>query len=292
MKLKFAKLVPGAALLCIVLASCKKNEAVTSHSSSQSSSPLIRTTTMIGAMGDQSDMEMNDVIATDRPDGSDCPVVTYNPSKDVYPNVKTVDYGTGCTDSYGITTSGKKFVTSYGDKSTAPAGKVISVTTFSNFYVNGVSISGNIKVTVVKPFSSGQLILRNLVTKTASDAYGNTSSFINIGTQKQIAGNGTDTSTDDVFEIWENAHGTEISGDSAMVTWTSVTDPANPVIKESSCRFRTQGALIIALKELGVITNEYLDYGNGDCDDQATIAVNGGDPQPITLPFYFFAGEF
>ena len=291
MKLKFTKLVPSTALLCLVLASCQKNEAVTSHPS-QTSSPLTRTTTMIGAMAYQSDLDMNDVIASDQPDGSDCPVITFTPSRDVYPNMKTVDYGSGCTDSYGITTSGKKFVTNYADRNTAPAGKVISVTTFSNLYVNGVSISGNVKVSVVQPSSSGQLILKIVVEKTVSDAFGNTSSFVNLATQTQIAGNETSSSTDDVFQIAENAHGTEVSGDSAMVTWHSMTDPANPIIKQASCQFRSQGGLIITLKQLGVITNEYLDYGNGDCDNQATIAVNGGDPQPITLPFYFFAGEF
>jgi hypothetical protein len=290
MKLNFTKLVPGTALLCIVFASCQKNEAVTSHPSSQTSSPLVRTTTMIGAMADQSDMELNDVIAPGEP-SSHCAVITYTPSKDVYPNLETIDYGSGCTDDWGTTISGKRFVTTYADRYTAPAGKVVTVTTFSNYYVNGVSVSGDIKATVVQPFSSGQLVLRNVVNKTVTDAYGNTSSYINIGTQKQIAGNATDSTGDDAFEIWENAHGTEISGDSAMITWKSVTDPSNPIIKNASCKFRSQGGLMITLKQLGVITNEYLDYGNGDCDDQAILTTNGGNPQTVTLPFHFFGAD-
>lgn len=290
MKQNFFKLLPGAALLCFLFSSCQKNEAVTSHSSSQTSSPLTRTTTMIGAMDIQSDLEMSDVLANDQAPASDCPVVTFNPSKDVYPYIKTVDYGSGCTDAYGITTSGKRFTTVYADKNTAPAGKVISVTTFGNYYVNGVSVSGDVKVTVVNSAMSGPLVLRIAVNKSVSDAFGNTSSFVDLAIQKQIAGIGTDSTGDDVYQISENAYGTEVSGDSAMVTWNSVSDPANPVIKAESCEFRSQGALKITLKQLGVQTDEYLDYGNGDCDNNATLTVNNGEPQPITLPFYFFAG--
>ncbi|MEP6684086.1 MAG: hypothetical protein ABJA35_12535 [Parafilimonas sp.] len=291
MKLKFIKLLPGTALLCLVLASCQKNAADTSKPPSQTGSPLIRTTTMIGAMQNESDLEVADIFATSESDAAHCPVTTYNPAKDVYPNTRTVDYGTGCTDDYGVTRSGKRFTTIYADKNTAPAGKVASVTTFSNYYVDGVSISGNVKISVVSPASSGSLVLKIAVNKTVTDAFGNTSSYINSVTQTQIAGGETDSLEDNVFKISENAFGTEVSGDSAMITWKAVADPANPMIKMANCPYRSQGAEIITLKQLGVTTDEYLDYGNGDCDNQATLSINGGAPQPVTLPLRFFGAD-
>jgi hypothetical protein len=287
MKLKISKLIPTGALLCLVLASCKKNEAVTSPSS-PTSSPLAKTTSMIGAMATESDLEVADaLVSSDKAsNSSSCRTITYIPSEDVYPHTKIVDYGSGCTDASGITRSGKRFSTVYADEETAPAGKVVSVTTFSNYYVEGVNISGNVKVTVTSPSSSGTLILRIGVNKTVTDSYGNTSSFVNIAIQKQVGG--TAEGNDLVFQIMENAHGTEVSGDSAMVTWKAATDASNPVIKMATCAFRSQGAVMITLNENGVVTNEYLDYGNGDCDNMATLKINDEDPQEITLPFYFF----
>ncbi|MEP6466726.1 MAG: hypothetical protein ABJB05_10495 [Parafilimonas sp.] len=291
MKLQFTKLVSGTALLCIALASCQKNESVTSKPASQTNSPLTRTTTMIGAMQNESDLEVADIFATNVTDAAHCPVTSYNPAKGVYPDTRTVDYGSGCTDDYGVTRSGKRFTTIYGDKFTAPAGKTISVTTFSNYYVNGVNITGNVKISIMSPASPGPLMLRILVAKTVTDAYGNTSSYVNSATQTQIAGGETDSLEDNVFKISENSYGSEISGDSAMITWKSVSDPANPMIKMALCPYRSKGGEMITLKQLGVTTDEYLDYGNGDCDNQATLSVNNGTPQPVTLPLYFFGTD-
>jgi len=289
MKRTFTKLVPIAALLCLIYVACQKNAGQAPSSPSQKSSPQTMTTNMIGAMSSETDVEMADILASDAPSG-DCPTVTYNPSQDVYPQIKTVDYGTGCTDKDGITRSGKRFTTIYADKYTAAAGKVVSVITYSNYYVEGVSVSGNVKVTVAQAASSGQLMLRVAVNKTVTDSLGNTSSFINTAMQKQVEGNSTSESNDDVFEINENAYGTEVLGDSTMVTWKANTDASNVIMKANNCQFRSQGALDIVMKQLGETTTEVLDYGNGDCDRNATLSIDGGTPQPVTLPFQSFEG--
>ncbi len=287
MKLKFLKFVPVAALLCIVFASCKKNEAVTSVHSQQGSQ-LAKATSMIGAMENESDLEFSDaLVASDRVGSSDCPQVSYIPSKDVYPHTKIVDFGTGCTDDNGITRSGKRFITVYADQQTAPAGKVVSAVTFSNYYINGINLAGNVKISVITPASSGNLTLRVGSDKTVSDQNGNTSSFTSKTIQKQIAGGGDDILSNDVFQISDVSYGTEIEGDSSMIVWHSATDASNPPIKQASCAFRSQGVLNLYLKQNGAETDEYLNYGNGDCDNMATLTINGVS-QDITLPFYFF----
>jgi len=289
MKLRLSRLIPSGALLCLVLASCKKNEAVNSKPA-QPGSPLVQTTSMIGAMANESDVDVaTALVSADKVSNSadDCPIKTYNPSKDVYPYTKTFDYGSGCTNDDGITRSGKRITTVYADESEAPAGKVLSVATYSNYYVNGVNISGNVKISVVQPASSGNLVLKIVSNKTVTDMNGNTSSYVSTATQKQISGGGDDSSSNDAFQVMENAYGTEVLGDSTMVVWKSSTDPSNPVIKWASCSYRSQGALMVNLKVNGSPTNQYLDYGNGDCDDQATLTTDGVD-QTITLPFYFY----
>jgi len=289
MKLKISKLIPSAALLCVVLASCKKNEAVTTPAA-PTGSPVAKTTSMIGAMANESDLELTDaLVSNDKADNSSsCRTVTFIPSEDVYPHTKIIDYGSGCTDKNGITRSGKRFSTIYADEQTAPAGKVVSVTTFSNYYVEGVSMTGNVKISVVTPASSGNLVLRIVGNKTITDTDGNTSSFVSTDTQTQIAGGGDDIAANDVFQLTGTSYGTEVLGDSTMVVWKGETDASNPVIKMASCSFRSQGVLMLTLKVNGDPTNESLDYGNGDCDDMATLKIDGQDPQQITLPFFFF----
>lgn len=288
MKLKFPGLIPVAALLCLVLASCKKNE-VTSSASSQTSQ-LTKATSMIGAMESETDIEISAAISDEiNTDAPACCTVTYSPSKNVYPHLKVFDYGSGCTDGSGITRSGKRFVTVYADQSTAPAGKVISVTTFSNYYVDGVNITGSVKLSVDAAAIPGPLVLRAVEDKVITDASGNTTSYVSKSIRKQIGGSSTSETWDDVYQITTNAYGTELDGDSSMVVWKYNSDPSNVIVKHIDCGFRSQGGIQINLKQLGVSTNEYLDYGNGDCDNAATLSVNNGTPESITLPFYFFA---
>jgi hypothetical protein len=247
---------------------------------------------MIGAMESEADLEIHAAVSDDIvADAPSCCVVTYSPSKNVYPHLKVYDYGSGCTDGSGKTRSGKRFVTEYGDASTAPAGKVISVTTFSNYYVDGVNITGSVKVSIDASANQGQLVLRAVEDKVITDASGNNTSYVSKSTRKQIGGNSTPETWDDVYQITTNAYGTELDGDSSMVVWKYNSDPSNVIVKHIDCGFRSQGGLQINLKQLGVATNEYLDYGNGDCDNAATLSINGGAPQAITLPFYFFAME-
>lgn len=285
MKLNFSKLSMGA-FLCFALASCKKNDAVNTPASSQQAS-LARVTNTIGALADESDLDMQG-IALDKV-SEDCPVITYNPSEDVYPHTKIVDYGSGCI-SNGITRSGRRIYTEYADKKTAPAGKVVSVLIYDNYVVNDISISGSVKTSVVSSGSDGPLVLRIVASKAITDNAGNTSSYVNVQVQKQVEGDNTNDGSDDVYEITDNAHGTQIT-DNVMYTFTYSADPSNIVIKPNSCTNRTQGALKITLKNNGAITNEYLDYGNGDCDKTAALSVNGGTPETVSLPFYFFATE-
>ncbi len=294
MKLKMKGFIPIAALLCTGIVSCKKNEVPASSPTAQTTTQtlLMRANNTITSASDQQSQEVSDVLGSDvvmSTDSSPCRMVSFTPSRTVYPHLRTVDFGSGCTGPDGITRSGKKLVTVYANWKTASAGTLISETTFSDFWVDSVSVSGNVKTYVDTAATPGPLALKIVTNKTFTDTKGNTSTFIATSYWLQTAGDTTTTTADNVYQITSSATGTEVLDGATSLTWTSNTDPQHPVIKMGDCAFRSSGALQIQLTlSEGTVFNEYLDYGNGTCDNNATIAINGGTPQAVTLPLFFW----
>lgn len=294
MKRKMKGFIPVAALLCISIASCKKNEVPASSPTAQTTTQtlLMNANNTIANASDQQSQEVSDILGSTvimSPDSSACRVVTFSPSRNVYPHLKTVDFGSGCTGPDGITRSGKKLITVYANWKTAPAGTLISETTFSDFWVDSVNVTGNVKTFIDTAASPGPLALKIITNKTFTDAKGNTNTFIATTYWVQIAGDTTTTTADNVYQITSSASGTEVLDGATALTWTSNTDPLHPVMKMGDCAFRSSGALQIQLTLAeGTVFNEYLDYGNGTCDNNATITINGGTPQEVTLPLFFW----
>jgi len=295
MKCNFKGLIAAAVLIGIVNASCKKNDQpMSSPSSSKSTteSLLLSANNIISNAGSEQNSEVSDVVGSNSVTSGDsvsCRSVTYNPSHSVYPHLTTINFGSGCTGRDGITRSGKKMVTVYADWKTAPAGTLISETTFEDFYVDSVSVSGNSKIYIDSAAASGMLGLKIVTDKTFTDSKGNTSTYISTNYWTQTAGNATTTKADNVYQITGSASGSEVLDGATMLTWTSTIDPANPVIRMGDCVYRTKGDIQIKLNvEGGSNFSERLDYGNGTCDDDATLAINGGTPQQVTLPLRFW----
>jgi hypothetical protein len=293
MKLKMKGFIPVVALLCVI-ASCKKSEVPASSSTPQTTTQtlLMRANNTISSASNQQSQEVSDVLGSNvvmSTDSSSCRVVTFSPSHNVYPHLKTVDFGSGCTGLDGLTRSGKKLITEYANCKTAPAGTLVSETTFSNFWVDSVNVSGNVKMYVDTAAMPGPMALKIVTNKTFTDTKGNTSTFIATSYWLQTAGDTTTTAADNVYQITSSASGTEVLDGGTSLTWTSNTDPQHPVIKMGNCAFRSSGALQIQLTlSSGTVFNEYLDYGNGTCDNIATMTINGGVPQQVTLPLFFW----
>lgn len=294
MKCKVIRFIPAGALLCLALASCKKNDQPMPSSSQAAVSPslLLATTNTIVAAGSEQNNDLAEVMGSNIVAGGDstnCRVVTYNPVRTAFPHLTTIDFGNGCTGPDGFTRSGKKFITVYADWKTAPAGTLISETTFGNFYIDSVNISGNTKTYIDTATSPGPLALKVVTEKTITDSKGNTSTYTAASYWLQTAGDSTTTRKDNVYRITGSASGTEVLGDSLSVSWTSAIDPGNPVIKMGDCIFRSQGTVLITMNVDGMSKMyETLDYGNGTCDDMATLSINGNTPQQVTLPLHFW----
>ena len=293
MKTKFSRLIPAAALLGLVFTSCQKNDQPgPSSPQTTTQSLLLAATNAIANGGSQQNEEVSDVLGSNvvaAGDSTSCRVVTFDPSRFVYPHLKTVDFGSGCTGPDGITRSGKKLITVYADWKTASAGTLLSETTFSDFYVNNVSVSGNIKIYIDSAAMPGPLGLKVIVNKTFTDSKGNTSTFAATNYWVQTAGDTSTTSADNVYQITGSASGTEVLDGSTALTWTSNTDPNDPIIKMGDCFYRSKGGIEVQLTlATGNMFNEYLNYGDGTCDNTATLTISGGTPQQVTLPLSFW----
>jgi hypothetical protein len=81
-----------------------------------------------------------------------------------------------------------------------------------------------------------------------------------------IEGDNTYIRWDDVYLITGTSEGVRPSG----LTWTK--EIITPLRRELTCRFLVSGSIEIAPEDKPV---RLLDYGNGDCDNIATVTVNG-----------------
>lgn len=85
-------------------------------------------------------------------------------------------------------------------------------------------------------------------------------------TREWVEGADTYTLWDDVYLISGNSEGVRADGE----TWQRIT--LEPLRKELGCRHIVSGIIEITPAERPIRT---LDYGSGDCDNVATVTVNG-----------------
>ena len=218
---------------------------------------------------------------------SSCKTITFDPSKEVYPHTKTIDFGAGCATDNGATKSGKVIITYY-DYTTEAQGK-FSVTTYDNYYVNGVHIEGSIQVNKVKN-GNDHMVYEHIIRKTLSDANGNVKDYNTNSVWTVIDWNG---GVSNAYEITQHSVGSETYNGVEANNFQTDVDEANLVIKPFGCK-RVQGGLIARIHLTHVEQgepndlDEYLDYGNGDCDNLATLSINGGAPEQVTIPLQYW----
>ena len=199
-----------------------------------------------------------------------CATVTLSPADTTtFPKTMTIDYGTGCTSTNGITRVGKLVVTLTG-KLRNP-GSTISVT-FDNYSVNGYGLAGTYSITPVAG-TSGALnytiaISNGSITTPSAAVYDYSCSE----TYTQVGGIGTSTVTDDTYDITGNV---TYSGGGLSVSGTIVT----PLVRSTDCPNITTGTIDYVYNNIKGV----LDFGSGTCDNVATVKV-GPITNTITLP--------
>ncbi|MFM1876801.1 MAG: hypothetical protein RL266_2538 [Bacteroidota bacterium] len=208
--------------------------------------------------------------------GTLCADVSLMPLGTGFPKTLTIDYGTGCIGTDGVSRSGKiiaVFDGNFRDENTT-----ISIS-FDGFTNGQYSVSGTNEITntgadgdgnptysevirdVIIAWNTQQIIWEADLSRTWVE--GDTTNFTTdtIGGTLGLAG-----LEDDVFTL----RGTAVGNDSNTHPFTL--EVTNSLVLPSNCEYVTDGMMVVYPVNFNAGT---VDYGSGECDKQATIEVDG-----------------
>lgn len=190
-----------------------------------------------------------------------CPTVSVaNPG--VFPVTLFIEYGSGCVDAIdGKTRAGRiKCVFAAPWDS---IGSSVSIT-LDSFYVNNVHFEGASVITHTALRQYNTTITNGKSTSTGANPW--TLLWNCNRTVTWTAGWLTPMQEDDVVEISGSNNGTDRNGKTFSATITS------PLVRNMGCAWIQQG--IVQLTPQGKPTRT-INFGNGTCDNQGTITING-----------------
>jgi hypothetical protein len=235
----------------------------------------------IGVFGRTSIGDISDDPNTARPMA--CFTVTIvHTTANAFPVRVIIDFGTtGCTGPGGHIRRGK-IITDYTNRLIIPG--AMAVTTFDEFYIDDIKVEGTHKITntsspnTVPPHR--QFTVEVIAAK-LSKSNGNYTEWDSHKTITQTDGLNTPVMPlDDVFKIEGSSTGRTRRGN-LLVGWQSTI--TMPLMKKFTCRWIVQGRVrSIRANNTANPWEAILDFGNGTCDNQAVITING-IPYNITL---------
>lgn len=201
-----------------------------------------------------------------------CFTVTINRTPNTtFPLEIILDFGTGCLGRDGITRSGK-MKTTYSNRMLMPGAKATTV--FENYKMNDISISGT---HVITNTSTATVFQYNVLVENGrlSKPNGNYIEWNSNKTISQVAGLGTPfIPLDDIYQVTGMSNGKTKRGD-VVVAWKN--EIAQPLVKKFSCRWVVQGQISTVRENSRVNTPwvAVLDFGSGNCDNKASVSING-----------------
>jgi len=172
----------------------------------------------------------------------------------------TVDFGSeNCLCKDGKYRRGKIQVKLTGNKNIVGSSVVY---TTQDYFVNNNGVSGTKTLTVVDDHSFRIVVVNGKVTK----ADGGVITWNTDRTRSMTAGKDTPLDfTDDVFEVTGTSSGINAAGNAYKFTTLT------PLVKANGCAWIKSGKLKI--ERTGKL-DAVVDYGDGTCDDQATVTIN------------------
>lgn len=171
-----------------------------------------------------------------------------------------IDYGTlGCVGADGVYRTGKINITT--SKKWSNFNNKVTVD-LVNYKANTITYSGQLIITKTNSLTiTTQVINGHCTDGTWTIDYEGTK------TLTQTAGQTTpNTEADDIYSITGNSSGKNREGR------TFTTSIINPLVKKSNCKYITSGSLELTPDGFKTRT---VDFGTGNCDDDATYTVNG-----------------
>lgn len=220
---------------------------------------------------------------TQRPNACFTVTVTH-PNGTPFPVRVVIDFGPiPCLGPDGHTRKGK-IITEYSNRLIVPG--AVATTTFHDFYFDSTHVEGTHRITNMSSLTPTvppqRKFKAEVIDARLTKHNGNFIEWNSVKTITQIEGLLTpDFPRDDVFRIEGHSRGRARRG-TLLVAWES--NVIEPLIKRFLCRWIVKGK-VRTVRINATTTTAWiavLDFGNGNCDNQAVITINGVSHQ-ITL---------
>jgi hypothetical protein len=208
----------------------------------------------------------------DVPTVSSCATVTVSSS--TYPKTITLDYGTGCTNSRGQFKQGKIVIEMSDSLVVAGAVKTI---TYVDFYVDSVKIDLTAVIKNLGTNSDGNWVLTSSYSQTTTTLDSDVITEANADTIVWTSGYETTDKSDDIY--YRSGYGSTVVNDTLSYSRNITT----PLLIDKSCDYIKSGVVVLTVDSDTII----IDYGDGTCDDTATVTTNG-TTEEIDLDTYHF----
>jgi hypothetical protein len=239
-----------------------------------------------GIFGRSNNSDPNGISTVARPDTIRCFTVTItHTSNTIFPVHIVIDFGTtGCLGKDGHIRKGK-IITDYTNRLLYPGAS--ATTTFDGFYVDDIHVEGTHVITNTSTTITGTNNYNRQFTVDVTDARlsksnGNFTQWNSHKVITQLEGLSTPLFPfDDIFRIEGSSNGSA-KRENLLVAWGS--EITVPLIKRFNCRWIVEGK-IRTVRVNNSASNPWtavLDFGSGNCDNQATITINGV-PYQISL---------
>lgn len=198
--------------------------------------------------------------------GDRCYTVTVSSlEKDVWPKTVTIDFGNGCTGQDGKVRKGK-IISVFTNPIFMPGAK-ISIS-FDGYAVDSFAVAGTLAVTNTSTgnqFGFKEEVIGGKLTNTNTGFWHEYACTYNLA---QSEGMSTPLNPlDDAYTITGNSQG----GNSSGFAWSA--EVTTPITRTFTCLYNVSGVFTF---HWNLNSNTAtLDYGNGTCDDKATVSYNG-----------------
>lgn len=265
----------------IILASCKKDKS-TGDDEIQTTYQLSQDQAAGESIGDDVnslflEASVNAGLATGRlsdiaetNNSLSCASVTVTQGN--FPKTMVIDFGAGCTSIDGVLRAGKINIVI---SDSVHHNGATAVMTFTNYFVENYKVEGTItwvNTSTPNGISWTRDIADGKITAPGANYY-----WLHVGskTVQQTGGASTPYNLlDDVYTITGNHTVTNPLGKSRTATITEALE------KQVICHNVSKGKV----KVEGPNHYAIVDYGNGTCDNVATVSIDGNNPRTIILP--------
>lgn len=258
----------------LLFASCESNDGIDLEANAVTTEEALNV-----VLADDISTEIDEVIEDDgiesgfesksaTPSSNHPSCVVRTSEKTATGKIVTLDFGDGCEGKRGREFAGKIIIEYV--KTDSSFSKTV---TFENFSVEGNSVEGGKSIVKVKENSNGNPEATFTIDIKITLESGVEITKKGTKVKEKIEGADTDNRGDDVYSIsgsWES-----INKNGVVKTATITTD----LRREWACKYIVSG--VIELSRDGATAT--LDFGDGSCDNVATLTNANGDTKEITL---------